>query len=101
MIRPFLKEAIAKKKKIFRKSPRPITLAPSRRNKRSKKKKKKLTKKQQHQNIFLFKKIFRVISFFLQRVYVIRMVLQNTTCKQHTTKKEQPKKMNKQIYKKK
>lgn len=39
MIRPFLKEAIAKKKKIFRKSPRPITLAPSRRNKRSKKKK--------------------------------------------------------------
>ena len=45
MIRPFLKEAIAKKKKIFRKSPRPITLAPSRRNKKNKKKKKKINKK--------------------------------------------------------
>ena len=45
MIRPFLKEAIAKKKKIFRKSPRPITLAPSRRNKTNKKKKKKINEK--------------------------------------------------------
>ena len=55
MIRPFLKDAIAKKKKIFRKSPRPITLAPSRRNKRSKKKKKKkINKKKKTPKYLIF-----------------------------------------------